>query len=189
MAVNTDNVRIGITGACYVGVTTATAPTDATTALTTGATGFADLGAINEDGITETRDRSTDSITIWQNAAKAREVVTDSSFTIGFTMVETKKETVELFYGTTVNTTEGSVVVVPASTGGRKSFVIDVVDGSRIKRIYVPSGEITEVGDVVYQNGDPVGYEVTINAYYGTYLTNTAQFTGSAKVWYSDLKS
>jgi hypothetical protein len=65
--------------------------------------------------------------------------------------------------------------VTPATTGGRKSFVIDVVDGSDLLRIYIPEGEVSEVGDVVYASGEPIGYEVTVRAYPNATLDGSAQ--------------
>lgn len=184
MAVNTANVRTGTSGVVAVGPIATTAPTSATAQMPTG---FIDLGAVSEDGITEARERSTNQIIIWQDAAVARESVTEASFTLNLTLVESKKEVIETYYGATVSGTDGSYVIVPASTGGRKSYLVDVVDAGKVKRIYIPSGEVTEVGDVVYQNGEPVGYEITITAYYGTYGTGGTAFTGAAKVWDSGL--
>lgn len=163
MPVDSSKVRVAITGAVSVGPTTSTAPTTASSALT----GFTDLGYVGEDGVTESRGRSTTKIKAWQNADTVREVITEAELTYSFTLIETKKETVELFYGTTVTSTatEGSFSVIPASTGGRRSFVVDVVDGAELIRTYIPSGEVTEVGDVVYASGEPIGYEVTITTY------------------------
>lgn len=181
MATNSANVRVAVSGEVSVGLTTATAPTGTASALT----GFTGLGFVSEDGIVETRDRSTDDIKGWQNAATVRTVVTDGSLTYTFTLLETTKAAVELAYGSTVtqSVTEGNYVIVPTSTGGRKSFVIDVVDGANLKRIYVPQGEITEVGDVTYSSGEPIGYEVTLTAYPDTTIS------GSAKVYETALKS
>lgn len=181
MALNSANVRVAVTGEVLVGATSATAPTG--TGGTT--TGFTGLGYVSEDGVTETRDRSSDTIKAWQNADTVRTVVTDATLTYSFTLIETKKETVELFYGATVTeaAAEGNFVMVPANTGGRKSFIIDVVDGAELRRIYIPSGEVTEVGDVVYASGEPIGYEVTITAYADTTVG------GSAKVWATALKT
>jgi hypothetical protein len=162
MALVSDNVRVAVTGAVSVAPTTATAPVDADAAL---ASPWADLGYVGEDGVTETRDRSTEKIKAWQNADVVRETVTEASVTYKWVMIETKQETVETYYGTTVDTSDGSIVVVPAQTGGRKSYVLDVVDDDDFIRTYVPSGEIMEVGDQVYANGEPIGYEVTVTAY------------------------
>lgn len=161
MALNANNVRVGTTGAVYVGPTSATAPTSASSALT----GFSELGYVHADGVTETRDRSTNQIRAWQNADLLREVVTESTATFQFTLLETSLETLAAFYGASVDVADGSVEINPSATGGRKSFVIDLVDGADAIRTYVPSGEILAVGEQVYQNGEPVGYDVTITAY------------------------
>lgn len=181
MAQDSSNVRVAVTGAVSVGETTATAPTGTSGTLT----GFTDLGLVGEGGVTESRGRSTNDIKAWQNGATVRTVVTDATHTFNFVLLETKKETVELYYGTTVTeaASDGSFVVVPTSTGGRKSFVLDVVDGSELIRVYVPQGEVTEVGDRVYSNGEAIGYEVTVTAY------TDSTIGGSAKVYATALKT
>jgi len=181
MATNSQNVRVAVTGAVSVGDTDATAPTGTSGALT----GFSDLGLIGEDGVTESRGRSTNDIKAWQGGALVRTVVTDGTLTYHFIMLETSKATAELFYGATsvADVSDGSLVIVPTSTGGRKSFVLDVIDGSELLRVYVPQGEVTEVGDRVYQNGEAIGYEVTVTAYLD------ATLGGAAKVWMTALKT
>lgn len=181
MTTDSSNVRVAGSGEIAVGATTATAPTD-TGALPTGFTG---LGYLSEDGFTEARERTVDDIKGWQNADTVRSVVTDSGLTYSFTMIETKKETVELYYGTTVtqSASNGNYVIVPADTGGRKSFILDVIDGSDLKRIYIPQGEVSEVGEVAYANGEPIGYEVTIKTY------PDSGIAGNAEVWDTALKT
>lgn len=181
MALDASKVRVAVTGEVSVGATTATAPTGTSGALT----GFTGLGYVSEDGVTESRERSTEDIKAWQNGAVVRTLVTEGSLTYQLALIETKKETVELAYGTTVTqtATDGNYVIVPTNTGGRKSFVIDIVDGAQIKRIYIPEGEVTEVGETVYANGEAIGYEVTIAAYPNTTIG------GNAKVWDTALKT
>lgn len=161
MANSATNVRVGTTGAIYVGPTSSTAPTGATSTLT----GFTSLGYVHSDGVTETRDRSTNQIRAWQNADLVREVVTEATASFQMVLLETNADTLALYYGGTVDDTDGSIVIDPAATGGRKSFVIDLIDGTDAVRTYIPAGEILAVGDQVYQNGEPVGYDVTITAY------------------------
>lgn len=178
MALNSGNVRVAVTGAVRVAETTATPPTDAETVPV----GFADLGYVSDDGVTETRDRSTEQIRAWQNAAVLREVVTEASVSYQLTLVETNKDTVELYYGSAVDPVDGSVVIDPAKTGGRKSYIIDVIDGDEVIRTYIPEGEITEVGEQSYASSEPVGYEVTITAY-----PSQALGGNSVKKFYSSL--
>lgn len=162
MANNSNNVAVAITGSAYVGATTVTAPTTAVSALNVG---FAELGYISADGITETRDRSTNQIRAWQGADLVREVVTESTATFKFTLLEATKDVVELFYGSSVAGATGSVDVNPSSTGGRKSFVLNAVDGAKVIRLYIPSGEVLSVEPVAYVNGDPVSFGITVTAY------------------------
>ena len=158
---NANNVRVGVTGSAWVGATSATAPTSATSSLT----GFTELGYISPDGITETRERGTNDIRAWQNSDLVRSVVTDSTATFSFTLLEATLDTIELYYGAEVNLLDGSVNVNPGATGGRKSFVFNAVDGDKVIRLYVPSGEVTAVEPVAYVNGDPVSFGITVTAY------------------------
>ncbi|MGL5828198.1 MAG: phage tail protein [Angustibacter sp.] len=182
MALDSSKVRVAVTGVVSVAPTGTAAPTNASASLNAA---FLDLGYISEDGITEARERSTEDLKAWQNGTTVRTVVTEGSLTFNFRMLETNKPAIELAYGATVTQTaaEGSFVVIPTSTGGRKSFVFDVVDGSELRRIYVPQGEVTEVGEISYVNGEPIGYEVTVAAY------ADATLGGSAKVFATALKS
>ena len=94
-----------------------------------------------------------------------RETVTEATATFQAMLLETNAEVLAAYYGIAVDTTDGSVEVDPAATGGRKSFVIDLVDGTSAIRTYVPEGEILSVGEQVYANGEAVGYDITITAY------------------------
>lgn len=163
MANTASKVKVGVTGSVWVGPTSATAPTSATTTLT----GFTELGYVSTDGLEETRDRSTNQIRAWQNGDLIREVVTDSTATFKFMLMETTKAVIELFYGATVSGTgaSASIAVNPSATGGKKSFVFNVVDGSSVIRTYVPTGEVLSVEPVKGANGDVVGYGVTVTAY------------------------
>lgn len=162
MATNANNVQVAVTGSAYVGATSTAAPTTAVSALNVA---FTELGYISPDGITETRDRSTNQIRAWQNADLVREVITESSATFKFTLLEATQSVVELYYGSTVTTATGGIDVNPSATGGRKSFVFNAVDGAKVIRIYVPSGEVTAVEPVAYVNGDPVSFGITVTAY------------------------
>ena len=52
------------------------------------------------------------------------------------------------------------------ATMPRRVFVFELLlTGGKVKRVVVPEGQVTERGDVVYSDGEPVGYEVTISAY------------------------
>lgn len=163
MAKTSENVRVATTGAIYWGPTTATAPTASDSTLTA----FTELGYANSDGISFTTSRDTSDITAWQNAALVRKIITGSSVTYSFTLLETNAEVIEAFYGSAM--VDGKVAFNPGKTGGRKSFVIDAIDvddaGDKIIRHYIPSGEIIEIGEQTFTSGDAIQYNITITAY------------------------
>jgi hypothetical protein len=159
MALDANNVVVGITGKVYLGATNAAAPTSSTSTLS----GFTELGYVSADGVTFSNERSTNQIRAWQNADLVREVVTEGTTTYQFTLMETKEEVIEAYFGGTM--VDGKIQVVPTATGGRKSFVIDVVDGPKAIRHYVPVGEILSVEAQQIQNGEAVAYGMTVTAY------------------------
>jgi hypothetical protein len=163
MAYTSDNVRVLRAGTLYRGPVGTTAPPDATTAL---AVGFVDLGGIGEDGATEERERDTEEIR-YDNGDLAREVVTESAYTLKATLIETTAAGLNAYYGTTATVTAGAITidVNPAETGGRFAWVHDVVDGDVVRRTYIPSGEVTEVGELTFVGDEPWGYELTIKGY------------------------
>ena len=178
MTLNAADVQVAVTGAIYVAPFGTTAPT-AEDSVLVGA--FADLGYADADGVTEKRDRSSDKIKAWQGARVVRETVTESSLSYSFTLIETNRRTVTAYYGTAPDGS-GRLVVDPSANGGRKAWVIDVMDGAKLTRIYVPEGEVTEVGEQKYKNGEPIGYKVTITAYPSAAISD-----GSAVKFYGDL--
>lgn len=159
MALNADNVVVGITGKVYVGDALATAPTTSTGTLT----GFTELGYVSADGVTFTQEKSTNQIRAWQNADLVREIVTEGTVTYQFTLLETTEAVIEAYFGGSM--VDGKIQVNPTATGGRKKFVIDVVDGAKAIRHYVPAGEILSVEAQQIQNGEAVAYGMTVTAY------------------------
>lgn len=166
MSLSADNVRVGVTGAAYSGPVGTTAPTDATTAVTP----RVDLGYINEDGVTTSYPGAGDSspIKAWQNSATVRTIRTpnEDNPTVSFVLLETKLEVVEFALGVTVTqtATEGSYDIDTNATRDYRDVVIDVIDGSEIERAHLPKAIVTEIGDRVYKNDEPIGYQVTIEA-------------------------
>lgn len=177
MALDSDNVRVAVTGAVYVAPTGTTGPTTSSSALDAA---FVDLGYVSADGITENIDRTTNQIRAWQNGSLVREVTSEGTYSVDMTFIETNEAVLELYYGTA--NSSGQFDIDPTSTGGRQSFVIDVVDGSSVERIYIPAGEITSVGTRTLASGEAVGYQVTITAYADTGSTSFTK-------WFSTLEA
>jgi hypothetical protein len=166
MALVEANVRVGVTGAVYSGPVGTTAPTTTATAVSP----RIDLGYVSEDGVTRTLPDAGDATVIkaWQNGATVRVIRTASEDnpTFSFTLLETKLETVQFALGVTVTqtVTEGSYVIDTTAAKVYKDLILDVIDGSSIERTHLPKAMVTEVGDLVYKNDEPYGYQVTVTA-------------------------
>lgn len=176
---DSSEVRVAVTGAVMSGLTSLTAPTTASSTWT----GGVDLGYVSEDGVTETIDRTTDKLKAWQDAATVRTLITDSSATYHFTLLQTNADVLSFYYGVTVDDTDGSILISPGAVRPRVSMVIDIVDGDEFIRVYLPEAELTELGDQVYVNGAAIGYECTVEAYPVT----VGDDTYSIKKFYSSL--
>lgn len=165
-ALAAEEVRVGITGALYSRPRgdTQEIPTDASSPLDPSYTGH---GYLNEDGAVENHDDSTDTVVAWQNAVVVRSIRTESVATIAFTLLQTRGSTLELFHpGSTVEANgEEWMMRVKPPTADPREWVLDVVDGSTLTRIYVGNGELTERGEVPYANSDPTQYPMTLTCY------------------------
>lgn len=168
MSLNTDNVRVAITGGVRVAPPGTALPT---TPVATYNAAFDELGYLSEDGITEANSDDRTVIKAWQNGTTVRRVLSSTETTFAFTVIETNPVVWALYYpgselaavaaGDAVHTT--LTVKVPAADP--RAFAFDVLDGDSAQRILVPKGEISERGDVVYKNDEPIGYEMTMTCY------------------------
>lgn len=157
------------TGGILIGALTAAAPITAISTLT----GFSAAGYIGEDGITEGNERSTDRIRAW-GGDTVKVVQTEHNVTYQFTFLETlNADVLKAVYGEdNVTTTAATVstgtlheVAINSATLPHKSYVFEVKDGDAKIRIYVPDGQITEVGEITYSDSEVIGYQVTVEAF------------------------
>lgn len=168
MSANTSYVSAGkpkIGGAFSVAATGTTLPTDASTALDNA---FTNLGYISEDGLTEKMTRESEDVKAWGGDIV---LSTQTEFGVKYscTLIETLNVDVlkQVFGASNVTGTfaAGIAVNVKADELPEQSFVFDMVTRNSKKRIVIPKGKITEIGEVTYTDGDVTGYEITITAY------------------------
>lgn len=159
MALNSDNVRVAVTGGIFVDLSgEGTLPADAVAAIPVD---FDELGYVGPDGVVESHNTTTNDLQAWQNGDIVRKVQTTHDVTFQFTLWEFKPEVLEAFYG---NYDDGEVQITGDQLP-RLPWVIDVFDGDHKHRVCIPSGQITERGDVTRANGDGIGFPVTVTAY------------------------
>lgn len=155
------------------GVLNAPAGTSLPTTAVATATSFVALGYVSDDGLTETIDRSTDKIKAWGGDI-VKVVQSEFSVTYQFTLYETlNADVLKAIHGTAnVTTTAATVssgtlqsVKVNAATLPKIPWLFDMKDGTAKIRIVVPLGQVTTVGDITYNDGGVIGYEVTVEAF------------------------
>lgn len=186
MALEADEVRVAITGELLSAPRGTAAPTTAESVLDAA---FVGHGYVNEDGVTENWDDSVDNIIAWQNATTVRAARTESTLTLACTLIQTRGSNLELFYpGSTVESdgATGYKIDVKPAVSDPRAFVLNVVDGTDIIRIYVGNGELTERGEIPYQSGEAIGYPVTITAFPDDNGNLMTKFSNSA-AWATDI--
>lgn len=185
MSLNAAAVRIGITGELYAAAVGTAAPTSSTSSLDAGYVG---MGYVSEDGVVETYDDTVEDIVAWQNATVVRSVTTESKATLQLTLIETKGAVLELYHkGSTVEAVGAGEwkIDVKAPGADERAFVLDVIDGSKHIRFYVPRGEVSERGEITYANGEPIGYQITITCYPDSNNVVLTKFSDDANWGYS----
>lgn len=160
--VTTGKPKVG--GAVYRAPKGTTLPTDATTAL---AEAFVDMGYISEDGVTNSNSPSTEKVSAWGGQVVLI-VSTDKPDTFQLTFIEALNANVlQTAYGAdNVTTGTGTIsVIANAKDTGEYVYVIDqALRGGAMKRIVIPAGALSALGDIVYRDNEPIGYQVTLDA-------------------------
>lgn len=171
--VSTAKPKVG--GAIYSAPLGTKLPTDAITTLDTA---FKSLGYVSEDGLTNTNSPESDDIKAWGGDI-VDNVQTEKADTFAYTLIEAlNPDVLKEVYGPdnvtgSLEDAKGIVIKANSKILPAHVLVIDMIlKGDVLKRIVVPNGKVTEVGDITYADGDSIGYETTLSA-----LPDTAENT------------
>lgn len=169
MAPKVDNVSTGkpsVSGGVWIADAGTTLPTDATTDL---GADFTALGYVSEDGLTNSNSPESDTGKAWGGDIVIT-YQTEKPDTFTFTLIEAKNaDVLAAVYGTdnvdgTIST--GIEVTANGTEAEEHVWVFEIVmRNNTLKRIVVPAGKVTEVGDISYTDEDMVGYELTVQAF------------------------
>ena len=161
------NVSVGkpaVAGAVFAAPKGTTLPTTADGALD-GA--FNELGFVSEDGVTNSNSADSESVKDW-GGQTVLVINTSKEDTFTLTLIESlNAEVLKTVYGASNVSVGGESisVTVNANAATEKAFVIDMaLTGGALKRIVIPCGRISELGEITYKDNEPIGYEITITA-------------------------
>ncbi len=160
--VSTGKPKVG--GAIYRAPLKTTLPTSVSETLDAA---FVCLGYISEDGLVNSNSMKSDSVKAWGGDTVLNfQNGKDDKFK--FTMIEClNTEVLKAVYGDdNVSGDLSTGITVKANSTEQESccWVADMVVGSANKRVVVPNGKVTEVGDITYKDDEAIGYETTVSA-------------------------
>ena len=167
MNVSTGKPKKG--GAIFRAPLGTTLPTNATADLDQA---FQGLGYVSDDGLVNNNSPESDSIRAW-GGDTVLHFQTDKPDEFNFTLIEVLNENVlKAVYGdsnVTVTAAQGSTpksITVNANSDEQQEccWVIDMImKGNVLKRIVIPNGKVTEVGEINYADEEAVGYDTTVS--------------------------
>ena len=157
------------TGAVAVAPTSTSAPTDARTAL---GTGWATGGYVGDAGISMSINRSMQAVKDWSQAS-VRKILTDFDGTISIPWLQVDEFFATRAFGT-ANVTKTAAtsshgeqlkVAVGPELPAIESWCFSMKDGNARVRIYIPRGQITELGEVPFVPTQANAYPSTLSCY------------------------
>lgn len=153
-------------GAVYRAALNSTLPTSAATTLDAA---FKSLGYCSEDGLTNTNSPEVENIKAWGGDI-VLPIQTEKNDTFAFTLIEVlNPDVLSAVYGSSnvEGTALASGIKVSANSDDAEEacWVFDMVmRGGVLKRVVIPDGKITEIGEVTYSDSAAVGYACTVTA-------------------------
>lgn len=163
---NVTSAKPKIGGAIFSAPLGTPLPTDATTDLNAA---FKPLGYVSEDGLVNENTASTDNLKAWGGDI-VDTVQTEKTDTFTYTLIESLNiDVLKEIYGkdnVSGDLTTGITIKANSKELEQHAVVVEIIlKGKVLKRIVIPNGKVTEVGEISYTDSDMVGYETTLNAF------------------------
>ena len=161
--VSTGKPKVG--GAISVAPAGSTLPKSASEALDKA---FAALGYVSDAGVKNANSPTKENVKAWGGDI-VMSLMTEKPDNFSFTLIEALNvEVLKFVYGdknVSGDLDSGITLKANATVPDAKAMVIDMImKGGILKRVVIPAAHITEVGEVTYNDKDPVGYATTILA-------------------------
>lgn len=146
-----------------------TAPTDARTTL---GADWTSGGYVTDAGVTMNITRSTSAVKEWGQSV-VRKPLSDFDITFSIPFMQVDEFFAKEAFGasnvtkTAADSTHGNIleVAIGPALAEIKAWCIDMIDGDRYVRAYVPRGQITELGNVPFVPTAVNEYPSTLSCY------------------------
>lgn len=127
--------------------------------------GYVDLGYLTSAGVTHSQSIDTNNISGWQNSDVLATTKTNATSTLQLAFAQVTEEVLAFVNNAVVDPATGGITLDPGAPAIRRSMVLNVTDGTRSLRLWVPAGEVTSKEDTTYSAEDIIANGVTITAY------------------------
>lgn len=169
MPVDTSKIRAyqqGLVAVSGYGVSNPTLPTGDPSVALNGAV-YKELGALTDDGITESTSQDYQDVFMWQGNTLAASLPGEYTKQFSFAALETNAISLGLTFAGSTITQTGYGVSIAEKPPARdiRTWVLHGLDGTRIQRIVVPLGQLVERGDVVWSSQGVTAYEYTVKCF------------------------
>jgi len=166
MAIDATKIIIGApdqsstTGAVNYAPTTATLPTDATSALQ----GFTSCGYVSEDGVTLTPTFNTANIKDWSKNT-VRTLLEEFTGEVKFSFIQTDYDGLCAIFGSDHVTQSGDAITVKmgAHMAPARAFAFNMKDGEAKVRIVLPNAQAVVDGDITFVANQPINWGVKLD--------------------------
>lgn len=155
-------------GAIYRAASGTTLPTDASTTLASVSADYVTLGYCSEDGLVNSNSPSTTDIKAWGGDIVLN-IQDEKTDTFQFTLIDVLRvDVLEAVYGSdnvSGDLSTGVTITANSDEVEEAVWVVEMVlNGDTAKRVVIPRGKISELGDISYTDSEAVGYQVTLTA-------------------------
>lgn len=134
---------------------------------------FRSAGYVGDKGLIEQFGRTTSKVKAWGGDV-VKVLQTDQALTYKFAFIEAlNSDVMNAVYGaanvaiTAATVTSGtlSTILLNSTVLPYGRYIFEMKDGTRRIRVCVPNGQITDLGDVTYDDGNVVMYDVTLECF------------------------